>query len=287
MQDYASAEIVEVDMSLKSLLQAGVHFGHQTSRWNPAMSQYIHTARNGIHIINLPSSVECWSKAEKVITDITSAGGSVLFVGTKKQSQDIVRQEANRCGCYYVSRRWLGGMLTNFSTIRNSIERMKKLEGIMQEESERATRGESMKFTKKERLMMQKELEKLEFSIGGIREMTSLPSLIFVIDIRRENIAISEARRLDIPVVALVDTNCNPSEVDYPVPANDDGSRSIRLFSQAVANAVIRGRQKMVERTRSGAVITPASFKKKTASEGAKKPADAVVPASVEEVAPA
>ena len=233
----------EVEINLRTLLQAGVHFGHQTARWNPAMSDYIYGSRNGIHILNLPKTLTCWEDARKKVVQIASQGGSILFVGTKKQAQDVIVEEARRCGAYYVSRRWLGGMMTNFQTIRKSIERLNKIEQTLLEQEELMKEGQTSKFTKKERLMMSKEREKLEFSLGGIREMYAPPRLIFVVDIKREDISIKEAKRLDIPVVALVDTNCNPSEVAYPIPSNDDGTRAIRLFASAIADAIIEGRK--------------------------------------------
>jgi small subunit ribosomal protein S2 len=231
-----------VEINLRSLLEAGVHFGHQTSRWNPAMSKFIYGVRNGIHVIHLPRTIESWSKAREAIIEVSARGGSILFVGTKKQAQDAVVEEARRCGAYYVSRRWLGGMMTNFQTIRKSIDRMNKVEQILAEEDEIQKQGKPTKYTKKERLMMSREREKLEFSLGGIRDMYSAPSLMFIIDTKREDIAIKEATKLDIPVVALVDTNCDPSVVQYPVPSNDDGTRAIRLFCSAVADAVLEGR---------------------------------------------
>ena len=240
-EDLTSREPVEIN--LRTLLQAGVHFGHQTARWNPAMSDYIYGSRNGIHILNLPKTLTCWADARKKVVQIAQQGGSILFVGTKKQAQDVIVEEARRCGAYYVSRRWLGGMMTNFQTIRKSIERMNKIEQTLQEQEELMKTGQTSKFTKKERLMMSKEREKLEFSLGGIREMYAPPKLIFVVDIKREDISIKEAKRLDIPVVALVDTNCNPSQVAYPIPSNDDGTRAIRLFASAIADAVIEGRK--------------------------------------------
>lgn len=235
-------------IDLRSLLEAGVHFGHQTSRWCPSMAPFIYGARNGIHIINLPRTVQCWTKARQAITDVVAEGGTVLFVGTKKQAQEAVVEEATRCGAFYVSQRWLGGMVTNFQTIRRSIDRMRKLEETLQQEEEAAKLGTQARFTKKERLMMSREIDKLQISLGGIREMYAPPALLFVIDIRREDIAVKEARRLDIPVVALVDTNCDPSGVTYPVPSNDDGTRAIKLFCEAVADAVAEGKRKQAER---------------------------------------
>ena len=230
------------EISIRTLLEAGCHFGHQTSRWCPKMAPYIYTIRNGIHIINLPKTVQSWGTARQAIVDAVARGSSVLFVGTKKQTQETIAQEAQRCGAYYVTQRWLGGMLTNFQTIRRSVDRMKRIEETLKAEEEAAKLGSGSKFTKKERLMMSRELEKLNFSLGGIRDMSSLPSLLFVVDIKREEIAVKEAKRLDIPVVALVDTNCDPTEVMHPIPSNDDGSRAINLFTRAVADAVIEGK---------------------------------------------
>ncbi len=250
----AGAEIPHreiVNINLKSLLEAGAHFGHQTSRWCPAMAPYIFTARNGIHIINLPRTIQSWEAARRAIVETTAAGGTVLFVGTKKQAQDAIVEEARRCGAFFVSRRWLGGMMTNFPTIRKSIDRMNKLATTLHDEEASLAAGAGSKFTKKERLMMEREREKLEFSLGGIKEMYSAPSIMFAVDIKREDIAIKEARRLDIPVIALVDTNCDPRTVTFPIPSNDDGTRAIRLFASAVADAVIEGRKQCVVKPQS------------------------------------
>lgn len=247
------------EINLRTLLEAGVHFGHQTSRWNPAMRSLIHSTRNGIHIINLPKTVQAWEAARKAILDVSAKGGSVLFVGTKKQAQDAIADEAQRCGAFHVTQRWLGGMLTNFQTIRRSIERMKKIETILTEESQAIAGGQTPEFNKKERLMMSRERDKLDFSLGGIRDMHGAPALMFVVDIRREDIAIKEARKLDIPVVALVDTNCDPNEINFPIPSNDDGTRAIRLFCEAVADAVMEGRRIYKE---TGPTISEADFAK-------------------------
>ena len=237
-----------VEVSLRSLLQAGVHFGHQTARWAPSMAPYIHSARNGIHIVNLPHSIAAWEIARQAIVELCSRGGNVLFVGTKKQASDAIAEEARRCGANYVSHRWLGGMITNFQTIKKSIDRLGQLENTLEQEEKNAEEGIHTRFTKKERLMMSREKEKLELSLGGIRSMGRAPQMMFVIDIRREDIAVKEAARLDIPVVALVDTNCDPRTVDYPIPSNDDGTRAIRLFCEAVADAVMEGKQKLKDR---------------------------------------
>lgn len=237
-----------VEINLRSLLEAGVHFGHQTARWNPQMTKFIYGTRNGIHVINLPRTMESWKTAREAIIEVTARGGSILFVGTKKQAQDAVVEEARRCGAYYVSRRWLGGMMTNFPTIRKSIERMNKVEQILAEEEDLQRSGKPTKYTKKERLMMTREREKLEFSLGGIRDMYGAPSMMFIIDTKREDIAIKEANKLDIPVVALVDTNCDPNLVKFPIPSNDDGTRAIRLFCAAVADAVLEGKNSYQKR---------------------------------------
>ncbi len=260
-----------VEISLRSLLQAGVHYGHQTSRWNPKMAGNIHSVRNGIHIINLPKTMQAWAVARKAIIDITSKGGQVLFVGTKKQAQDAIVEEARRCGAFYVSRRWLGGMMTNFQTVRKSIERMKKLEAVLAEEEQLIKEGGASKFKKKERLMMSRELDKLLFSLSGIREMYRAPDLIFAVDIKREDIAIKEANRLDIPVIALVDTNCDPSVVTYPIPSNDDGSRALRLFAAAVSDAVNEGKKLYVPKpVKKDDKNTHRSYGKKGANRGAR-----------------
>jgi small subunit ribosomal protein S2 len=238
----------KVEINLQTLLEAGAHFGHQTSRWSPAMAPYIYTSRNGIHIINLPKTVQSWERARKMIESVVGRGGSVLFVGTKKQAQEALIEEAQRCGAFFVARRWLGGMMTNFQTIRKSIDRMNKLGTTIAEDEALLASGGHPKFTKKERLMMSREREKLEFSLGGIKDMHAPPQLLFVVDIKREEIAVKEARRLDIPVVALVDTNCDPKTVTCPIPSNDDGTRAIRLFCAAVSDAVLDGRKIAGER---------------------------------------
>jgi small subunit ribosomal protein S2 len=270
-----------VEINLRTLLQAGVHFGHQTARWNPAMSEYLYGSRNGIHIVNLPKTMESWQEARKAIVEITSRGGSVLFVGTKKQAQDPIVEEARRCGSFYVAKRWLGGMITNFQTIRKSISRLNKLEEILAEEDKQRQEGAGSKFTKKERLMMSREREKLEFSLGGIRDMYAAPQLMFIIDIKREDIAVKEAQRLDIPVVALVDTNCDPKEVTHPIPSNDDGTRAIRLFASAVCDAVLEGKKIYAQRGAKRDEVKVDSAKstpsKKTPKVKAKKEKGAVV----------
>lgn len=225
-----------VDISMKQLLEAGVHFGHQTSRWNPKMKPYIFGARNGIHIIDLQQTVSMIKDLEVVVRDLAASGGQVLFVGTKKQAQDAVREEAVRCGMFHVHNRWLGGTLTNFSTIRQSIERLRKLEEM--ENDPKIIEA----LTKKEMLGLKREKDKLEQSLGGIKGMRKLPDAIFVVDPEQEEIAVKEARKLGIPVIAVIDTNCDPDMVDYKVPGNDDAIRAIRLFCAAIADAVLEGK---------------------------------------------
>ena len=224
------------DISMKQLLEAGVHFGHQTSRWNPKMKPYIFGARNGIHIIDLQQTVSMFKDLETVVRNLAAAGGHILFVGTKKQAQDAIREEATRCNMFYVHNRWLGGTLTNFATIRQSIERLRKLEEM--ENDPKIVEA----LTKKEMLGLKREKEKLEQSLGGIKAMRKLPDAIFVVDPKQEEIAVKEARKLGIPVIAVIDTNCDPDLVDYKVPGNDDAIRAIRLFCSAMADAVNEGR---------------------------------------------
>lgn len=224
------------EISMKQLLEAGVHFGHQTSRWNPKMKPYIFGARNGIHIIDLQQTVAMFKQVEAVVRDLAAAGGHILFVGTKKQAQESIKEEAERCGMFYVHNRWLGGTLTNFATIRQSIERLRKLEEM--ENDPKIVEA----LTKKEMLGLKREKDKLEQSLGGIKGMRKLPDGIFVVDPKQEEIAVKEARKLGVPVIAVIDTNCDPDMVDYKVPGNDDAIRAIRLFCAAIADAVIEGR---------------------------------------------
>jgi len=224
------------EISMKQLLEAGVHFGHQTSRWNPKMRPYIFGARNGIHIIDLQQTVKMFKEVYAFVRDLGAAGGHLLFVGTKKQAQEAIREEATRCGMYYVHNRWLGGTLTNFQTIRQSIERLRKLEEM--ENDPKIVEA----LTKKEMLQLRREKDKLEKSLGGIKAMKKLPDAIFVIDPRQEEIAVHETRKLGIPVVAVVDSNCDPDLVDYKIPGNDDAIRAIRLFCAAIADAIIEGK---------------------------------------------
>jgi small subunit ribosomal protein S2 len=224
------------EISMKQLLEAGVHFGHQTSRWNPKMKPYIFGARNGIHIIDLQQTVSMFKDLETVVRNLAASGGHILFVGTKKQAQEAVKEEAERCGMFHVHNRWLGGTLTNFSTIRQSIERLRKLEEM--ESDPKIVDA----LTKKEMLGLRREKEKLEQALGGIKTMRKLPDAIFVVDPKQEEIAVKEARKLGIPVIAVIDTNCDPDMIDYKVPGNDDAIRAIRLFCAAVADAVNEGK---------------------------------------------
>ncbi|HZR79633.1 MAG TPA: 30S ribosomal protein S2 [Candidatus Binatia bacterium] len=228
--------------TMKQLLEAGVHFGHQTSRWNPKMKRYIFGARNGIYIIDLQQTVKMFREVYGQVRELAASGGVILFVGTKKQAQDAIREEAERAGMFWVNSRWLGGMLTNFQTIKASIDRLKKLEEILED----STTGE--KYTKKEILNLTREKDKLLGSLGGIKNMRKLPDAIFVIDSKKEEIAVKEANKLGIPVVAVVDTNCDPDVVDYKIPGNDDAIRAIRLFCSSIADAILEGRVELEER---------------------------------------
>ena len=223
-------------ISMKQLLEAGVHFGHQTRRWNPKMAQYIFTERNGIYIIDLQKTVKKLEEAYFFVRDVAAAGDSVLFVGTKKQAQEAVKEEAERCGQFYVNARWLGGMLTNFKTMRRRVDRLNQLKKMEED-------GTFNLLPKKEVVKLKLEIEKLEKYLGGVKDMKKLPGALFVIDPRKEKNAIAEARKLGVPIVAIVDTNCDPDEVDYVIPGNDDAIRAIKLISQTMANAVLEGRQ--------------------------------------------
>lgn len=221
-------------VSMKQMLETGVHFGHQTRRWNPKMRPYIFGARNGIHIIDLQQTVKLYRAAHDKIVEVVAAGGTVLFVGTKRQAQEAITTEATRAGQYYVANRWMGGTLTNFSTIQKSIEHLKRLESMFAE-------GSVSRYQKKEILTLNREMEKLELTLGGIKNMERLPQLIFIIDPHRENIAVKEGRKLGIPIVAVTDTNCDPDLIDYIIPGNDDAIRAIKLFVTAMADACLEG----------------------------------------------
>ena len=232
-------------VAMKQLLEAGVHFGHQTRRWDPKMAEYIFQARNGIHIIDLQKTSKKLDEAYAFVKEQAEEGKDILFVGTKKQAQECMKEAALKCNMFYVDQRWLGGMLTNFETIRARVERLKKLE-------EMANDGTFDMLPKKEVIGLKKEMEKLEKNLGGIKEMNKMPGVMFVVDPKKERIAILEARKLHIPVVGLIDTNCNPEDVDYPIPGNDDAIRAVKLIADVMANAVIEGRQ--------GEVVTDANI---------------------------
>ncbi len=235
-------------VTIKSLLEAGVHFGHQTNRWNPKMKRYIFGEKNGIYIIDLQITLQLFQKAYEFARDAVAGGESVLFVGTKRQAMDIVEEEANRCGMYYVNQRWLGGMLTNFQTLRRSIAQLKKLEAA-------ETDGTYERLKKKEIVRMKKEQAKLEKYLSGIKGMNTIPGCIYILDTRIQHITVKEANRLGIPVIAIVDTNCDPDGVDYPIPGNDDAIRSLKLFTSQIADACVEGmelRQKRQEAPENG-----------------------------------
>ena len=223
-------------VSIKQLLEAGVHFGHHTRRWNPKMAEYIFTERNGLYIIDLQKTIKKFEEAYNFVRDIAADGGNILFVGTKKQASDAIREEAERCGQYFVNVRWLGGMLTNYKTIKTSIERLRSLEKMQED-------GTFDMLPKKEVAALQKEMFNLERNLGGIKDMNGLPAAIFIVDPRKEHNAVLEAKRLGIPVVAIVDTNCDPDDADYIIPGNDDAIRGIRLISSVIADAVLEGKQ--------------------------------------------
>ena len=223
-------------VSMKQLLEAGVHFGHQTRRWNPKMARYIFTERNGIYIIDLQKTVKKLDEAYNFVRDVAAEGGDILFVGTKKQAQESIRDEALRCGMHYVNARWLGGMMTNFRTIRKRIDRLEQLRTMSED-------GTFDLLPKKEVVKLQLEIEKLEKFLGGVKNMQGLPKALFIVDPHKERIAVSEARKLNIPIVAIVDTNCNPDEIDYVIPGNDDAIRAVKLIAGTMANAVLEGKQ--------------------------------------------
>ena len=223
-------------VAMKQLLEAGVHFGHQTRRWDPKMAEYIFQARNGIHIIDLQKTSRKIDEAYSFVREQVEEGKTVLFVGTKKQAQECMKEAAISCGMFYIDQRWLGGMLTNFNTIRTRVERLKKLEAMEQD-------GTFEVLPKKEVILLKKEMAKLETNLGGIKDMDELPGVIFIVDSKKEEIAIKEAKKLNIPVVGLVDTNCSPENIDYVIPGNDDAIRSVKLIAQVIANAVIEAKQ--------------------------------------------
>ena len=223
-------------VAMKQLLEAGVHFGHQTRRWDPKMAEYIFQARNGIHIIDLQKTSKKIDEAYAFLKEQAEEGQTVLFVGTKKQAQECIKEAAEKCGMYYVDQRWLGGMLTNFDTIRTRVQRLKDLEKMQED-------GTFEVLPKKEVILLKKEMEKLERNLGGIKDMEEIPGVIFLVDPKKEHIAVLEAKKLGIPVIGLVDTNCNPEEVDYAIPGNDDAIRAVKLITDVMANAIIEGKQ--------------------------------------------
>lgn len=280
-------------ISMKQLLEAGVHFGHQTRRWNPKMQQFIFMDRNGIHIIDLQQTVTRLNDAYKFVEHLVAGGGTILFVGTKKQAQEAVAEEAKRCGMYYVNQRWLGGMLTNFQTIQLRIRYLRELEG-------RRDRGDFERLPKKEVQHLQDDMDRLERILGGIKDMRRLPNAIFIIDTRKERTAITEARRLEIPVIALADTNSDPDEMDYPIPANDDAIRAVRLLCSKIADAAVEGRREMEamqkdaeptgeseESTSTPVEITTPTVPAAEAPEAPAPTAETPAAEPVEEVAPA
>ena len=228
-------------LSMKQLLEAGVHFGHQTKRWNPKMKPYIFGARNGIYIIDLQKTVTLFEEAYNFIVDVVSNGEKVLFVGTKKQAQDSIAEESKRCGMFYVNNRWLGGTLTNFRTIKKNIEKLKELESMKSD-------GRIDQLSKKEALEIEREITKLEYSLGGIKDMERLPGALLIVDPKKERIAAAEAKKLGIPSIGLLDTNCDPDDLDYIIPGNDDAIKAIRLFTSKIADACIEGKQRFEER---------------------------------------
>jgi small subunit ribosomal protein S2 len=265
-----------VAISMKELLEAGVHFGHQTRRWNPKMKPYIFGARNGIHIIDLQKTVRLFKVAYEFVVKTVSEGYSILFIGTKKQAHESIIEESERCGMFYVVNRWLGGTLTNFQTIKKSIARLKELEAMKRD-------GTIERYTKKEILKMEKEIIKLEKNLGGIKNMDDLPGAIFVVDPKREHIAVKEGRRLGIPVIAIADTNCDPDEIDFIIPGNDDAIRAIRLVCSKIADACIEGHNLAEERLRAEADAAkdqeaPETLQAAAASQDGKGPEVIVLP---------
>lgn len=251
-------------ITVRSLLKAGAHFGHKTERWNPKMIKFIHGEKNGVHIINLDDTYKLWLKARKYIVDVASRGGNVLFVGTKQQARDIVANSAKLCDSSYVNNRWLGGTLSNFQTIKNSMRRLKNLEELLESATDETSK---VKIAKKERLEISRHVEKLEHNLGGLRKMRTLPDVIFIVDIKKESIAVAEARKLHIPVVALVDTNVDPQKVEIGIPSNDDAYKTIKIFLEGLAEAVIEGKKvfksRMSEQSKINAKASSRGGKKK------------------------
>ena len=262
-------------VTMKELLEAGVHFGHQTRRWNPKMESYIFGARNGIHIIDLQKTVQFFKIAYNYVVETVADGGIVLFVGTKKQAMDAIAEEASRCGMYYVNHRWLGGMLTNYTTISRSIERLRNFETMKED-------GSIKRFPKKEVLLMEKKANKLERALGGIKDMGRLPDIVYVVDPRKESIAVKEARKMKIPLLAIVDSNCDPTEIDYPIPGNDDAIRAIRLLTSRVADACVDGAKLREERLVAIADKEMAEQQMEEAAQEAAEEAPAIEPQEAE-----
>ena len=267
-----------VDVSIQSLMAAGAHFGHQTERWNPKMRPFLYGERSGVHVINLDITLSVWERTKKVIYDTVARGGNVLFVGTKPQAREAVEREARRCGAFFVTSRWLGGTLTNFTTIRKSLERMKKLEELLALADDAQS---EVKLNKKEKLSISRDLEKLDRSLGGIRLMKRAPDVMFVIDINREDIAVAEARRLNIPVIALADSNVDPDLVDLAIPSNDDSKRTIDLFVSAISDTVLQASKEFSVRgvehagAQSSADAVPTSSRQRPGRGGRKQEPEA------------
>ncbi len=247
-------------VTMKQMLEAGLHFGHQTRRWNPKMKPYIYGPRNGIYIINLDATMRQFRKTYQYVADLVANDGTVLFVGTKRQGRMIISEEAERCGMHFINHRWLGGMMTNFQTIRNSIERLKKIESMQED-------GSINRFPKKEILKMEKERVKLTRNIGGIKNMRSLPDALFVVDPRKEDIAVNEANKLGIPVIALTDTNCDPDGIEYLIPGNDDAIRAIKLITSQIAEAVMAGKSRRGEEAEPNVAEMEAAMSSEAVSE--------------------
>mgnify|MGYP002078569482 FL=1 len=270
-------------ISVKDLLEAGVHFGHQTKRWNPKMKEFIFGERNGIYIIDLGKTARKFREAEAFVQQMAAEGRTLLFVGTKRQAQDAIAEEAQRCGMYYVNERWLGGLLTNFTTIQRSLGRLRDLEAM-------TTDGRYETLSKKEIARLEKEKRKLQRNLDGIRQMTRLPDMLFIVDTRNEQIAVDEARKLKIPVIGIVDTNCDPDQVDFPIPGNDDALRAIRLFASRIADAVLQGRA-LRESAQAEAKVDEEEERKRTerppvARQTRPAPARAAAPAPAPPAAP-
>ena len=263
------------DIGMKELLEAGVHFGHQTKRWNPKMKEYIFGERNGIYIIDLQKTLKMFKEASKFVSELAAAGRIVLFVGTKRQAQDAIAEEATRCGGFYVNQRWLGGLLTNWVTVQKSVKRLKELD-------EMATDGRYELLPKKEVIKLERERKHLQANLAGIKNMNRLPDAIFVIDSNKEQIAVREARKLGIPVVAVVDTNCDPSEVDYVIPGNDDALRAIRLFASKVADSVVEGAQLMSDKQT--AELAAAAYSASAAAAGEAPASEDAAEAGAEDI---